>query len=117
MELERYRQSGLRIEEYAAANGISVGTLRWWGGQLGTGTKRGVKTNAPLKDRAFIPLRAVVVPKDAPRAQAQTPQPAAPQAGFLEVGLRNGRVVRVGFDVDPNTIARLVSALEETTQC
>jgi len=59
----------------------------------------------------------VVVPKDAPRAQAQTPQPAAPQAGFLEVGLRNGRVVRVGFDVDPNTIARLVSALEETTQC
>jgi len=116
MELEQYRKSGLRIEEYAAANGMSVSTLRWWGGQLGTGTKRGVKTNAPpLKDRAFIPLRAVVVPKDAPRVQ--TPQPAAPQAGFLEVGLRNGRVVRIGFDADPRAIARLVSALEETAQC
>ena|SRR5882672_2653923 len=111
MELERYRQSGLGIGEYAVANGLNVGTLRWWGGQLGTGTKRGLKTKR--RERAFVPLRATAESKEAPRA----PWLAAPQIGLLEVALRNGRVVRAGFDADPSAIARLVRALEETSPC
>ena len=112
IELDRYRKSGLRIEEYATANGINVGTIRWWGGQLGTGTKRGDKGKS--REKAFVPLRPVAEEKEAHRPQRNA---AAPQAGLLEVALRNGRVVRVGFDADPAAIARMVSALEETSRC
>lgn len=102
--VERWRKSGLSVEDFAAREGIKSKQLVWWRWKLSTSPPRPAAP-APVQ---FLPVRVVDAPTLRPRG--------APVA--LEIALPNGRVVRVPEGFDPATLARvLVIASSEGEPC
>ena len=81
---------------YAAARGLNGQRLSWWRKRLGR--PRGAA--APRTSRGAVAFVEVA---------AKRPGPAT----TVEVLLTNGRQVRVGDQVDPAVLARIVDALED----
>lgn len=102
--LSRWKKSGMSKADFCRSEKISESVLSWWDGELrrrdrtrqraAASTPRRAPTPAP-KRRAFIPVRIV--------------EPAATAIEFI-AGRHTIRV-RPGFD--PETLRRLVAALEE----
>jgi transposase len=101
--VERWRKSGLSVEDFAAREGIKSSQLVWWRWKLSTSPRRPAAP-APVQ---FLPVRVVDV-RTRPRGAAVS----------LEIALPNGRVVRVPEGFDPATLARvLVIASSEGEPC
>ncbi|MCC7108310.1 MAG: hypothetical protein IT382_03400 [Deltaproteobacteria bacterium] len=103
--LTRWAKSGLRADEFAEREGVTVSTLYRWARRLelgpvkqGRGRPRNLRSVAPPGLLPVIVTPAVVTPEPAP-------------APVLEVLLRGGEVVRVPPGFDDDTLARIVRAL------
>jgi hypothetical protein len=90
----KWKKSGLRAEDFAAREGLNLGTLRWWSSRLRPPVAGGAEVD-------FAPL-VTVVPV---AAEASEPGP-------LEIVLGSGRVVRVRPGFDPALLREVLSVLE-----
>ena len=100
--VERFRESDLSCEAFAAQEKIKVRRLQWWGSQF---HKRGTFARKPPAARpstvSFLPVRPTT----------QTPQAAPRAAAPLEIVAPSGLVVRVQPDFDAGALARLLAVL------
>ena len=100
--VERWRDSGLAAEQFAAEFGINAGTLRFWGYKLNktkreaAGVAAPVKKERPVRVPSFVEVRTTT------------------SAAAVEVELGNGRRLRVPTDFDVDALGRLLSVLERT---
>jgi transposase-like protein len=104
--VERWRDSGLTLKEYAAEIGVNANTLAGWRWRLRSDevpAARGAPT-AP----SFV---EIIAPPDAGHAVAAT-APAPRAAEPFELILSSGRRVRVPVEFDGRALRRLVDALE-----
>lgn len=94
--VERWRESGLSVEQFAAELGINAGTLKFWKYKLGqpVAEKKALTGELPR-----LPLMEL---QSAPVAQA---------TGF-DVELRGGRRVHVAAGFDADALKRLLAVLE-----
>jgi transposase-like protein len=104
--VERWRDSGLTLKEFAAEIGVNANTLAGWRWRLSS--RDGVSPVASgLRAPAFL---EIVAPVEADEA---TVTPAvAPEVEPLEIVLRSGHCVRVPARFDEAALRRVVAALE-----
>jgi len=109
--IRRWQRSGLTASEFGDRHGIDSKQLSWWKWQL---KKRGELADCarspgldvPTEDSTAIHLLPVHV-VDAP---AQQPEIAPGRS--VEIGLRNGRVVRVAHGTDLGWLADILAVTE-----
>ena len=98
--VERWRDSGLPAEQFAAELGINAGTLKFWGYKLNKAKREAgdvavtAKKKRPARVSAFVEVRA------------------ATTAPAFELELGDGRRLRVPTDFDVDALGRLLSVLE-----
>ena len=94
--IERWKDSGLSAEQFAAELGINAGTLRYWKYSFDKEARPAVAgTAAPAKAADLVEVRPVVVPA----------------ATFeLELGLE--RKLRIPAQFDAAALERLLAVLE-----
>lgn len=113
--VERWRDSGLSLKEFAAEIGVNANTLAGWRWRLGAGG--GVE---PRKVTPAVPafLEVVAGPATAGKFDARVAKEGAigavpPDAGDpLELVLRSGHRVHVPVLFDAATLRRVVDVLE-----
>ena len=105
---------GATLSAVADRNGVSRSQVYAWKRLAQRGGIPGLSLNGPPK-QLFAPIRIVAMPT--------TPAPAmaAPATGYpqrrpsvIEVGLANGRIVRVDEGIEPVRLAQLIAALDGT---
>ena len=64
---------------------------------------------------AFMPVALAAPQSPAISSDVEGPAPCPGKRCAIEIELKNGRRVRVGADVDPVVLARIVAALEAAT--
>lgn len=97
------RDSGMSIRAYCRREGLNEGAFYQWRRRL-SGRTGDTPDAAP--GAAFAEVRL-----------AGQENSGRDGADFMEVVLRNGRVLRVGRDFDGDAVARLVTVLEEGAPC
>jgi hypothetical protein len=115
--IDRWRESGLSLPAFCQRHGLRRGTMQNWvykpalklavedarrGSQQGRGAPA-VTTGRPTTPPAFLPVRVAEVAAGSPGPQSR---PA------IEVVLGEGRRIAVGPGFDPETLRRVVAALE-----
>jgi len=99
--IERWKDSGLSVKEFAGELGVSPKSLAWWKWQL---TKKdvppGPRVRRARKKAAISTLTFVEMS-------------AAPTREPLEVVLASGVRIRVPVDFDPATLGRVVEVLDK----
>jgi transposase-like protein len=96
--LARWERSGLTLAEFARREGMPASTLAWWRYQLRQRTGTG-RADAPVAATAFTEVQR---------------ECAAAAPAFVEIVLRNGRVVRVPLGgVELTALRTLLRALDE----
>ncbi len=111
--VRRWQRSGLTAREFGQRLGIDPKQLSWWKWHL---RKRGELderkpddiAEADPADTAIRLLPVHVVHAESPPET----QSHRLHAAVVEVGLRNGRVVRIAEDVDLGWLAELLSVVE-----
>jgi hypothetical protein len=103
--VERWRDSGLTVKEFAAEIGVNANTLAGWRWRIGSGARR----PAPAVARSSPAFVEVVA---APEVGTTRATLSARVAEPLELILRGGHRVRVPAEFDPAALRRLVDALE-----
>jgi hypothetical protein len=98
--LARWQRSGLRLREFAEQRGIPVSTLTWWRQVFWRAYEEA--GNGAAVENALV-FTEVPQPANVPR----TPS-------VLEILLRSGHVVRVPAGTDPDTLRRVLQALQTT---
>jgi hypothetical protein len=113
--IRRWQRSGLPAREFGQRHGIDPKQLSWWKWHL---KKRGALQDRKTADTAdtdpdgsgtairLLPVQVINATETA------EPQPSLPHAAVVEVGLRNGRVVRVAQDADLGWLAELLMVVE-----
>ena len=98
-----YEASGLQQKEFAAKHDLSLGTLQYW--LYKKSKKRGLRPSelAAESAGAFLPLEVVASP--APQARGED------VAGFFEVAVPRGLLLRFPVGTDAAYVAHLLSAL------
>jgi len=91
--LAEFRASGLPATRFADRIGVNVNTVYRWAREVGA-------SSAPAVSQRVVPVRVVSDP----------PSAAAPVD--LEIGLRNGRTLRIRHALDTDLLLRLADALE-----
>lgn len=103
----RWRRSGLSAAEFAPGLGVSVHTLYAWSSRVRCAGRAGSAGSA--RDRAAPPGLVELIPTGG----SVGPDPAAGVWGsWVEIVLRNGRVVRAPSGVDGEHLRRLIAAAE-----
>jgi len=99
---------GARVQVVAQRHGVSPSLVYRWRREAAGRPVRKARSRAPR----FAPL--LVDGDSSAEAPAMAPGPSARDAcaGWVEVVLRNGRVLRVGAGTDAAVLARLAAALE-----
>ena len=70
------------------------------------------KPDGPVQKPAFVPI--ALAPPAAATASANGSEPSTARThGMIEVVLANGRILRIGADVDIVVLKRIAAALEE----
>jgi transposase len=72
------------------------------------------KADEPVQRPAFVPV--ALAPPASATTSAHGPEPAAPLPrinGMIEVVLVNGRILRIGADIDLAVLKRIAAALED----
>ncbi len=98
--VERWRDSGLAAEQFAAELGINAGTLKFWGYKLNKAKREGAGVVAPANKKRRVRVPSFV----------EVRTTASPPAFELDLG--NGRRLRVPTDFDVDALGRLLSVLE-----
>ena len=93
--VERWRESGLTAQEFAAELGVNPRTLTYW---------KWVLTKGPAREQATRSRTATVVPFV---EVGQTPA----RTDVFELELSSGVVVRVPLDFDPAALRRLLDVV------
>lgn len=103
--LARWKTSDLSKTDFARRENISVSVLSWWGTELRRRdrTRRRTAARAPRSAPRPMPKRAAFIP-------VRVVEPAAATAIEFVAG---GRTIRVRPGFDPETLRRLVAALED----
>jgi hypothetical protein len=101
--IERWRESGLTAEQYAAELGINAGTLKFWKYKLGrpetsAGRRQPRQPKAPSVPLPLVEVRPVVV---------------ATASGF-ELDLSGGRRLRIPASFEAESLGRLLTVLART---
>jgi hypothetical protein len=99
--IERWRDSGLTAEQFAAELGINAGTLRFWKYRLGKDSV--VVASEPKPRTGKAPHPASLVEVHAPTMVASSPF-------LLELG--KGRRLQIPSQFDASALERLLSILE-----
>jgi hypothetical protein len=97
--IERWTDSGLTAEQFAAELGINVGTLRHWKYALGkrsAGDGSRTKGGKPMPTTAFVEIAGPA---------------AAKRGGVFELEL-NGRRLHIPAEFDATALERLLGVLE-----
>ena len=100
--LAEWSRSGLSQAEYCRRRDIPVGNFRWWKRQLSAETSSGgVPARGPRKHprdsrNSFVEIRMT---------------DPSPRMGY-EVVLSGGRILRLPQTFDPETLTRLIRAVE-----
>ena len=103
--IERWNDSGLSAEQFAAELGINAGTLRHWKYFLGKQGRRSVSERAPMASAsALVEVRASGV---ATAAVSPSPSPSP-----FELELGAGRKLRIPPQFDAAALERLLAVLE-----
>ena len=106
--IERWRDSGLRLKEFAAEIGVNANTLagwRWRLGAEGSGKARGTP-----RPPSFLEIVAPTDGDERSATSASAKQPTAAEP--FELILSGGQRVRVPVQFDGRALRRLVDALE-----
>lgn len=113
--VRRWKRSGMTAREFGQRHGIDPRQLSWWKWKL---KKRGELADlesseagesvASSTDTAIRLLPVQVVHAESARDATA----GRSRAAVVEVGLRNGRVVRVAEEVDFGWLAELLSVVE-----
>jgi hypothetical protein len=106
--VERWRDSGLTLKEFAAEIGVNANTLAGWRWRLSS--REAVAPVAERRVPAFLEIVAPVEEHDADEGSATAA--AAPGVEPLEVVLRSGHLVRVPATFDEGALRRVVAVLE-----
>ena len=115
--IDQWQQSGLSLPAFCKQRGLSRGTMQNWvykpalklaaeNARRASETRRhsqGVTVALPTPPPAFLPVRF---------AETIPPPPEPESHAALEVVLSGGRRVAVGPGFDPETLRRVVAALE-----
>jgi hypothetical protein len=99
--IERWRESGLTAEQYAAELGINAGTLKFWKYKLGRPERTTVgrrQSKAPSAPLPLVEVRPAVV---------------ATASGF-ELELSGGRRLRIPASFEAEALGRLLTVLART---
>ena len=99
--IERWRDSGLSAEQFAAELGINAGTLKYWKYRLGK-QAAGIADPAPTRQRSTVRHRASFV--EVPPATV-----VASSAFVLELG--DARRLQIPAHFDVSALERLLSVL------
>lgn len=108
--VERWRDSGLTLKEFAAEIGVNANTLAGWRWRLGSEGGRPRSVAVAQRGPAFL---EIVRP-----GEAGASEPVAKAAGLtreaepLELVLRSGHRIRVPAGFDGASLRRLVDVLE-----
>ena len=94
--------SGVSVSEVARRYGLHTSLLFRWR-RLAT---ESAASPAPTRAPAFVP--AVIA-----SSSTRGPEPRCTSPCLVEITLGNGRIVRVGSDVDAAALARIVAALDD----
>ena len=107
--VERWRDSGLTLKEFAAEIGVNANTLAGWRWRLSS--REVVAPVAPAhRGPAFL---EIVAPVEDPSAdEGSATEAAAPDVEPLELVLRSGHRVRVPARFDDAALRRVVAVLE-----
>jgi transposase-like protein len=112
--VERWRDSGLTLKEFAAEVGVNANTLAGWRWRLGGGRRTGELPRSTPAGAAFIEIVAAPVegkerstPELEPRIST-----AVSEVEPIELILRGGQRIRVPARFDATALRRLVDALE-----
>lgn len=106
--LDEADNSGLSDSAFAKEAGTSLPRMTWWRSRLQRQIARRSKPRE-CAGRDFVEVRTL--PKPEPRASPELPRTSEPR--LVEVVLRNGRVLRVPGELDPERLVSLAAALEE----
>jgi len=107
-------EPGATVSAVADRNGISRSQLYAWMRLARDGSIPGISLNGPQKPQ-FVPVRIEAAPPlPAPAVAMPTTECLQHRRGTIEVALTNGRIVRVGENIEPVRLARLIAALDGT---
>jgi hypothetical protein len=100
--VERWRESGLRANEFAAELGVSAATLAQWKYRLAAEARSAAPSPATTERVAFVEVSAT--------AEPTVPAKAAAESTF-EIVLPRGITVRVPSGFDASALRRLLDAM------
>lgn len=107
--IERLRDSGLTLKEFAAEAGVNAQTLAWWRYRLRADAKKA--RGRPLAPTRRPPTRPAEPATTPPVTFVElAPTPSTP----LSVVLASGREIRVPVGFDAATFTRLLGILERS---
>jgi hypothetical protein len=97
--VERWRESGLSAEQFAAELGINAGTLKFWQYKLNKAKREDAKPPRASKEKA-------------PTVPAFVEVRSAGSDARFELELSNGRRLRVPVGFDAKALERLLAVLD-----
>lgn len=112
-QIRRQARSGVTVRAWCLAHQVSEATFHWWRRELARRDGERQKSSVPKRryrrvspSPAFVPVR--VSPTD-PRASSNVPQAIG---SHIEIALPDGRCIRVIGQVDRQTLAEVLAAME-----
>jgi len=96
-----WRRSGLTVRAYCVAEGLPEANFYAWRRTLAERDRQAARRGRDSSIAAFVPVRVV---------SDVTPSTSR---SLFEVVLANGRVLRLGADVDLQVVRQLLALLEE----
>jgi hypothetical protein len=100
--LAAWRQRGTTQAEYCRAHGLAPADFSWWKHELARRDAVVGRCSTPCAPAPFVPVQVVA-------RNAESP--------VCEVVLRNGRLLRIGTECEPEWIAKVATALEAVGPC
>jgi transposase-like protein len=96
--IERWKDSGLSADQFAAELGINAGTLRYW--------------KYTLEKESRVAVAPKSAPSPARAADLVEVRPAVISAAAFELELDTGRKLRIPAQFDADALERLLAVLE-----
>jgi transposase len=107
--MEEALAPGSTIASVADRHGIARSQVYGWLKKARAGKLPGISLS-PAASTAFVPIKVEEAAPAAPtRSRAEA---AVRRAGVVEIGLTNGRSLKVDEEIDPAVVARLAAALD-----
>ena len=110
--VEQWQASGETAKEFATANCLNVWTLRKWREKLARESRSSSSGGAPGRPQAAGKRRAVAAEGTLAFVEVLSGTAASAPTERLEIVLPGGAMVRVPDRFEPETLQRLLAALE-----